>query len=98
MRPDLLSPYSPNGTYLPNTTYAEGKATPMERSYFQLLIQFLSSSIYSLACVNMSKIASWSSRIGSLAVAYPSMPTRVENNGFEPLTPCLQSRCSSQLS
>ena len=22
----------------------------------------------------------------------------VENNGFEPLTPCLQSRCSSQLS
>ena len=23
---------------------------------------------------------------------------RVENNGFEPLTPCLQSRCSSQLS
>ena len=28
------------------------------------------------------------------------VPTRdgVENNGFEPLTPCLQSRCSSQLS
>ena len=24
--------------------------------------------------------------------------TKVENNGFEPLTPCLQSRCSSQLS
>ena len=23
---------------------------------------------------------------------------RVENNGFEPLPPCLQSRCSSQLS
>jgi len=23
---------------------------------------------------------------------------RVENNGFEPLTPCLQNRCSSQLS
>ena len=23
---------------------------------------------------------------------------RVENNGFEPLTPCVQSRCSSQLS
>ena len=22
----------------------------------------------------------------------------VENNGFEPLTPCVQSRCSSQLS
>ena len=25
-------------------------------------------------------------------------PFWVENNGFEPLTPCLQSRCSSQLS
>ena len=25
-------------------------------------------------------------------------PPEVENNGFEPLTPCLQSRCSSQLS
>ena len=23
---------------------------------------------------------------------------QVENNGFEPLTPCVQSRCSSQLS
>ena len=27
-----------------------------------------------------------------------SFRTYVENNGFEPLTPCLQSRCSSQLS
>ena len=27
-----------------------------------------------------------------------SVSPRVENNGFEPLTPCLQSRCSSQLS
>ena len=27
-----------------------------------------------------------------------SILTSVENNGFEPLTPCLQSRCSSQLS
>ena len=28
--------------------------------------------------------------------AYPA--SEVENNGFEPLTPCVQSRCSSQLS
>ena len=27
-----------------------------------------------------------------------SFKGNVENNGFEPLTPCLQSRCSSQLS
>ena len=29
---------------------------------------------------------------------FPSLRENVENNGFEPLTPCLQSRCSSQLS
>ena len=28
----------------------------------------------------------------------PTKGPNVENNGFEPLTPCLQSRCSSQLS
>ena len=49
-------------------------------------------------------------RVGSLNVylrvtpcqrSYPKAHTvqgKVENNGFEPLTPCLQSRCSSQLS
>ena len=36
-----------------------------------------------LACANMSKILRRKNR-------------HVENNGFEPLTPCLQSRCSSQ--
>ena len=30
--------------------------------------------------------------------AFPSRVDLVENNGFEPLTPCVQSRCSSQLS
>jgi hypothetical protein len=40
---------------------------------------------------------------GSLAKRSPQsrcggLSTAVENNGFEPLTPCLQSRCSSQLS
>ena len=29
---------------------------------------------------------------------YVQLRTRVENNGFEPLTPCVQGRCSSQLS
>ena len=38
-----------------------------------------------LACTNMSKILR-------------PKKGQVENNGFEPLTPCLQSRCSSQLS
>ena len=34
-----------------------------------------------------------------IGFAYPLFSQlRVENNGFEPLTPCVQSRCSSQLS
>ena len=33
-----------------------------------------------------------------LCLCNMSINNFVENNGFEPLTPCLQSRCSSQLS
>jgi hypothetical protein len=29
---------------------------------------------------------------------FTGKPVRVEDNGFEPLTPCVQGRCSSQLS
>ena len=32
-----------------------------------------------------------------IGFAYPIL-NGVENNGFEPLTPCVQGRCSSQLS
>ena len=35
---------------------------------------------------------------GRTGCACPPPRENVENNGFEPLTPCLQSRCSSQLS
>ena len=49
-------------------------------------------SFYSFACVNMSKIFCQGRR------HLCRRTKRVENNGFEPLTPCLQSRCSSQLS
>ena len=38
-------------------------------------------------------------RVGDrIDFVYPFPHEFVENNGFEPLTPCLQSRCSSQLS
>ena len=43
-----------------------------------------------LACANMSKIFS--------ADRNTAEGSRVENNGLEPLTPCLQGRRSSQLS
>ena len=55
--------------------------------------------LYSLACHSKSKIDAL------IALSWYLCHTKiymqrdeVENNGFEPLTPCLQSRCSSQLS
>ena len=36
--------------------------------------------------------------VKDLPAMYLRTLTSVENNGFEPLTPCVQSRCSSQLS
>ena len=53
--------------------------------YMDINVHVIHHFSYSLACVNMSKISCATKR-------------KVENNGFEPLTPCLQSRCSSQLS
>ena len=48
---------------------------------------YLSSLLLSFVCCgNMSMIV------------FRTPAEKVENNGFEPLTPCLQSRCSSQLS
>ena len=51
-------------------------------------VPFLSTCF---ACAKMSKIF-------FLMTALNTDNGNVENNGFEPLTPCLQSRCSSQLS
>ena len=45
--------------------------------------------VYLLLMSNMSKISFLVENL---------ITTIVENNGFEPLTLCLQSRCSSQLS
>ncbi len=36
--------------------------------------------------------------VNELLKLYPYGMFLVENNGFEPLTPCVQGRCSSQLS
>ena len=56
--------------------------------------------IYSLACPTCQRsIARARNDRVVFGLAAPILfPRRVENNGFEPLTPCLQSRCSSQLS
>ena len=56
--------------------------TFIHSSYFQLLIH--KSNLQSCLCQYVKDLSLHKSE--------------VENNGFEPLTPCLQSRCSSQLS
>ena len=56
-------------------------------SFFILLEILLSFFLYSLV----------QHVIDRQAFSFSEKPL-VENNGFEPLTPCLQSRCSSQLS
>ena len=61
------------------------------------LLSFILQSRVSICqrSLGVNPAASAGSRIERLQV---SILTSVENNGFEPLTPCLQSRCSSQLS
>ena len=77
---------------------------------FEIITQFLKtkSSLLTVLCVNMSKISVRTPRLRRFryrvevridcAYAASILSHYVENNGFEPLTPCLQSRCSSQLS
>ena len=62
-------------------------------------------SLLTVLCVNMSKISigfeisDLRLEVFKISNLNPQNSNRaVENNGFEPLTPCLQSRCSSQLS
>ena len=72
------------------------------RSYFQLLIH--KSNLQSCLCqyvkdrfqINTLRCVGF--RIDRRVRFGHPILWMVENNGFEPLTPCLQSRCSSQLS
>ena len=73
---------------------------------FNLLVnnKLITQFIIAFTFVNMSKISfvcpllSGEGKDSSHLRGVGSGPQNVENNGFEPLTPCLQSRCSSQLS
>ena len=67
-----------------------------EGSIYIRLFDFCSTLNFS-ACINMSMIALLCPPDGE-GRAFADAYALVENNGFEPLTPCLQSRCSSQLS
>ena len=68
-------------------------------TYFYAELSFLLTKVNLLTvlCHNMSKISSCL-EVSLMGYADQHSHRMVENNGFEPLTPCLQSRCSSQLS
>ena len=59
----------------------------------------MSFTLYSLLCLyNMSMIDVLLWRTFKIGFRLSLNSHFVENNGFEPLTPCVQGRCSSQLS
>ena len=74
--------------------------TCLDCSYFQLLIFFLLQSTVLLVSICQRTHARFELSLTDYACAasISILTDKVENNGFEPLTPCLQSRCSSQLS
>ena len=82
---------------------SERKHTSAVFSLRLLMICFLAFACGSLlrvriACINMSYIASPLRSPQGRSPKDSILAEIVENNGFEPLTLCLQSRCSSQLS
>ncbi len=81
-KPPVLFPYTISLEYL---------------VYNRLYCCFL---FFSITSSNMSKNVAPSALRSVCMISYPFQETEgvVENNGFEPLTPCVQGRCSSQLS
>ena len=75
-------------SYLPAAPEGAVSAGGLYFVYLFCCDRFVDNKLLQNVCLyNMSKIHVISFR-----------DNQVENNGFEPLTPCLQSRCSSQLS
>ncbi len=71
----------------------------------RVALQMYCLLILLLRCLTLSPAQNRAGQICLLQSCLSIMPKisrpqsgKVENNGFEPLTPCLQSRCSSQLS
>ncbi len=79
-------------TYFPVRQSAENRG----RSYFQLYRHHPAPPWRSRGSLELFTL-----QFSLVSICQRSVPQKggvVENNGFEPLTPCLQSRCSSQLS
>ena len=103
--PNLLSPFTGHDaqTHTPLLILSAVNKISCRQSCLRRT-QFLSQNeksffTYSLVSQNVKDLCEErpAMRQGDRRAA-PAAPHPVENNGFEPLTPCLQSRCSSQLS
>ena len=103
--PNLLSPFTGHDaqTHTPLLILSAVNKISCRQSCLRRT-QFLSQNeksffTYSLVSQNVKDLCEErpTMRQGNRRAA-PAAPHPVENNGFEPLTPCLQSRCSSQLS
>jgi hypothetical protein len=75
------------------------------RSFSQLITSFLASESLGIPRAPLftylllhSRVESLQSLLQYVNELYSPDANGVEDNGFEPLTPCVQGRCSSQLS
>ena len=66
---------------------------PLSRDKSEIVFILLLFSLLSFQYVNDRLVLS-----KKKVALFFTYKTNVENNGFEPLTPCVQGRCSSQLS
>ena len=97
-RPNFLSP-----TSFPSSNGKEMLILSAVILRFINLLSLTLISLYLQSCVSICQRSLCCDRT-SVGLGLTALTLRlsyahyVENNGFEPLTPCLQSRCSSQLS
>ena len=88
MRPSLLSFFfSPSLDRLPNPCGLGCSILKFDCSLFSRISSSLGFGFYASASFQIC-----------LSIMSMTSPFVVEDNGFEPMTPCVQGRCSSQLS
>ena len=92
-RPNLLSPKS--------NTLPSASPHQVYSAFGELFASLILSAVIESLYINITQSLTYSLYLQSCVSICQRSHARkgdVENNGFEPLTPCLQSRCSSQLS
>ena len=88
------------GMGFPIRTFADQRLFAPPRNFSQLITSFIASK--SLGILHTPLLTflkkSFCIFLFNMSKNLPVKLRIVENNGFEPMTPCVQGRCSSQLS